>query len=147
MNNKVENIGNYAFQNSKITQIVFPQQIKEISSWAFNGAQMTSLVFENCAVNIGENAFNNCTNITSIDFGNNILSIGYGAFMCAGNGIDSIILPASITYIGESAFEDADIDTIYCRFEESIMDDWDDGNYWTETFYGSEIIYGYTGEE
>lgn len=49
-----------------------------------------------------------CTNLKSVILGNNVHTLGYAAFaggnMSPANKINSIILPSSITTIGESAF-------------------------------------------
>ena len=54
-------------------------------------------------INIPNNAFYNCTKLTSIEIPNNIISIGdYAFYRCT--GLTSIVIPNSVTRIGNDAF-------------------------------------------
>ncbi|MBO7231137.1 MAG: leucine-rich repeat domain-containing protein, partial [Bacteroidaceae bacterium] len=53
---------------------------------------------------IGENAFRNCSGLTSIEIPTSVTSIGEAAFRNC-SGLTSIIIPNSVTSIGSSAFE------------------------------------------
>ena len=53
---------------------------------------------------IGDNAFRNCTSITSITIPNSVLGIGYSAFSGCSN-LTSITIPNSVTSIDYYAFE------------------------------------------
>ena len=52
---------------------------------------------------IGEEAFDNCDNLTSVTIGNNVTSIGEWAFAYCTN-LTSITIPNSVTSIGSGAF-------------------------------------------
>ena len=52
---------------------------------------------------IGNNAFENCSGLTSVTIPNSVTSIGYRAFSGC-SGLTSITIPNSVTSIGESAF-------------------------------------------
>ncbi|HRT82615.1 MAG TPA: leucine-rich repeat domain-containing protein, partial [Oscillospiraceae bacterium] len=52
---------------------------------------------------IGELAFDNCSDLTSVELPNGITSIGDGAFAGC-ESLESISLPSSLTNIGEGAF-------------------------------------------
>ena len=54
---------------------------------------------------IGENAFWNCSGLTSITIPSSVTSIGDYAFRSC-SGLTSIEIPSSVTYIGDCAFED-----------------------------------------
>ena len=54
-------------------------------------------------VAVGNNAFNNKTNLTSVTIPNSVISIGYNAFSSCTN-LTSVSLPNSVTNIGENAF-------------------------------------------
>ena len=51
---------------------------------------------------IGDDAFRNCSELTSVTIPSSVTSIGYGAF--AGCGLTSITIPSSVTSIGNAAF-------------------------------------------
>ncbi len=52
---------------------------------------------------IGESAFKECKNVTSISIPSSVTNIGQYAFYCC-TGISSISIPSSVTSIGQSAF-------------------------------------------
>ena len=56
---------------------------------------------------IGNNAFQNCSSLTSVTIGNSVTSIGGRAFYGC-SGLTSIIIPDGVTSIGSSAFENCD---------------------------------------
>ena len=62
---------------------------------------------------IDENAFSDCTDMTSVVIGDSITHIGDYAFQQCSN-LTSIIIPGSVTYIGEGAFS-------FCTGLTSIM--------------------------
>ena len=53
---------------------------------------------------IGDDAFNGCSELTSMVIGNKVKSIGPNAFKGC-SGLTSVTIPDSVTSIGESAFE------------------------------------------
>ena len=62
------------------------------------------LVLPSYITKINQNAFRDCSGLTSITIGNNVTSIGECAFMGC-DGLTSITIPDSVTSIGDSAFE------------------------------------------
>ncbi|WP_296864525.1 leucine-rich repeat domain-containing protein [uncultured Methanobrevibacter sp.] len=60
-------------------------------------------IIPDSVVSIGDNAFINCTGLTSITIPNSVASIGDGAFSDC-NGLTSINIPDSVTSIGNGAF-------------------------------------------
>lgn len=57
---------------------------------------------------IGESAFEDCTDLTSVTIPNSVTSIGDYAFDGC-TGLNSVTIPNSVTSIGEGAFEDCDV--------------------------------------
>ena len=61
-------------------------------------------VIPNSVTNIGENAFYNCSGLTSVTIPNSVTSIGKSAFYGC-SGLTSVTIPNSVTSIGKAAFE------------------------------------------
>ena len=69
--------------------------------------QIKTVLIESCVTNIGNYAFSNCSELTSVSIGNSVTSIGRCAFFGCWKLV-SIILPNGVTNIGSSAFSDCD---------------------------------------
>lgn len=65
---------------------------------------LTSIEIPNSVTNIGKHAFYHCSSLTNLELPNSINSIGIGAFSYC-SGLTSIELPSSITIIKNAAFE------------------------------------------
>jgi hypothetical protein len=104
----VESIGEGAFSLCyNLTTVTFEEgsQLKSIGDDAFSGAPpfsgmtsqtpITSITIPASVETIGENAFSNCTSLTSVIFeeGSQLKSIGKGAFFST--EIESIVIPAA----------------------------------------------------
>ena len=70
--------------------------------WDDYKASITSAVVENGVTRIGESAFSNCSQLTSVDLPNSLTTIGDFAFNNA--PITSITIPTGVTGIGRYAF-------------------------------------------
>ena len=103
---------------SDVETIVIPEGITAVGNHAFNSLNKLSIIkcvdetkelsfsdiFKNAAI-IGDNAFNSCSQleIGELLFGDNLTSIGYNAFS-GDSAITAINIPASVEFIGSSAF-------------------------------------------
>ena len=117
--NSVESIGESAFDYcSGLTSV----HISDIAAWCniafsnsdsnplsnahhlyFNGEEVKDLVIPNSVKSIGDNAFYDCSGLTSVTIPNSVTSIGDGAFYeCS--GLTSVTIPNSVTSIGGEAF-------------------------------------------
>ena len=75
----------------------------EILSHSYNNGRVV-LKFRDSVTSIGEGAFYDCDNLTSITIPNSVTSIGSYAFNGCSN-LTSITIPNSVTSIGQVAFE------------------------------------------
>ena len=99
------------------TDITIPQSVMHIGDFAFsNSPNLRNVRFDanGQLTRIGNSAFDDCENLSSITLPNNITSIGWGAFSNC-KSMASITLPDSLIYVGSGAFLNCDALTIQCE--------------------------------
>ncbi len=114
----VTSIGNYAFADctslSTITVNASNSVYSSVGGVLFDKSQTTiieypggktgSYTIPTSVTSIGEVAFFECTNLTSVTIGNTVTSIWNGAFgYCS--SMTGVTIPNSVTFIGDAAFE------------------------------------------
>ena len=83
---------------------VIPSSVTSIGNDAFYDCNnLTSIEISNSVTSIGNYAFFNCYNLTSIEIPNSVTSIGNYAFASC-TGLTSIEIPGNVTSIGNYAF-------------------------------------------
>ena len=115
--NSVINIGNRAFYYcSGLTSVTIGNSVVTIGERAFSDCSgLTSVTIPNSVTSIGSSAFYNCSSLTSvhitdlaawcnIDFQNNPLLYAHHLYL-NGEEIKDLVIPNSVTSIGNSAFE------------------------------------------
>ena len=101
-NYTVKNIGPYAFGGA-ITSVTIPNSVTNIGANAFSSCiDLKSATLGNSVETIGNSAFNGCKNLETVNMGNSVKNIGNDAFRAT--SINDIIIPSSVTNIGEWAF-------------------------------------------
>ena len=90
--------------------------VTTIGDSAFNNCiNLTSIAIPNSVTTIGNSAFSGCSNLTSIVIPNSVTTIGGYAFSDCSN-LTSIVIPDSITTIGGYAFfYCSNLEIIYCE--------------------------------
>lgn len=79
-------------------------EITEIGNYAFiNCDEITSITISDSITSIGNGAFSNCINLRDINLSANLKSIGYYAFEQCEN-LSDVKIPDSVTALGEGAF-------------------------------------------
>ena len=120
--NSIVAIGDYAFRDSSIQEIVFHSAMRSIGEGAFyNVESLTKVVFHAganpSALVIGDYAFYNCTNLATITFEETgkLVDFEYkyetscgvreiGDFAFSKTAAEKIVLPSTLISIGEEAF-------------------------------------------
>ncbi len=106
---KVVAIGNDAFRNLGLTNIVIPNSITNIGISAFRENYLTSVTIPNSVTSIGDYAFGE-NQLTNIIIPSSVTSIEPYAF--SGNKLTSVIIPNSVTSIGVYAFKDNQLTSV-----------------------------------
>ena len=97
-------IPNGYFKDSKIKEIVIPNNITSIGNFAFEYCRsLISVTIPNNITSIGENAFCGCNSLTSVTIPDSVTSIGREAFYGC-SSLTSVAIPNSVTSIGREAF-------------------------------------------
>ncbi len=100
----VETIGNYAFQNTRLTSLELGASVTSIGKSAFQGnTSLQSVKFNNQLQTIGENAFHTC-DLLSLDVPSSVISIGNNAFY-SNQHMTTATIGNGVTTVGAYAFE------------------------------------------
>lgn len=100
----VTTIGMRAFQNADIRNLTIPSSVTEIKSNAFSGNKnLQDLVIPGTVKKIGSSAFSYC-GLINLTLEEGIKTIGKQAFRY--NNIKKVTIPASVTKLDDSAFND-----------------------------------------
>ena len=102
--NSIRTIDTDAFALSALETITIPKSVHSINESAFRNTALSSINFEaNSELDfIGELAFGDDNQLTSISLPESLQTIGERAF--AGTGITALTIPASVTTIGNEPF-------------------------------------------
>jgi hypothetical protein len=94
----------HTYPAGKTGAFIIPNSVTCIGNNAFEGCtNLTSVTIPDNVTSIGERAFQNCPSLTSVTIGNGVTSIGKSAFYDC-TGLTSVTIPDSVTSIGEYAF-------------------------------------------
>ena len=102
----IRRIGNEAFQDSELTEIVLPDDIEEIGDYAFYASfDLTKVVFPKNVkqLKIGSHAFSSCW-LEELDLPEGLTEIGEGAF--DGTQITTLTIPSTVKALRKYCFVD-----------------------------------------
>lgn len=102
--NSITSIGDYAFTNAPIRNIIIPDSVTSIGSYAFYECfRITSMNIPNSVVSIGENAFGYCSDLIHLRLPNNLTDITPSMVFCCID-LATVDMPNNTTHIGDNAF-------------------------------------------
>ena len=107
--NSITNIGISAFRQNKLTSVTIPDSVTSIGDYAFKNNQLTSVTIPDSVTSIGDYAFKN-NQLTSVTIPDSVTSIGDYAFK--NNQLTSVTIPDSVTSIGVYAFKDNQLTSV-----------------------------------
>lgn len=110
------NIISNVYKNG-IGVITFDGTITSIGDYAFfDCSNLTSITIPDSVTLIGERALYCCSSLTSVTISDNVALIGVGAFSSC-SSLTSITIPDSVTLIGDGAFENcSSLTSFYGKF-------------------------------
>lgn len=95
-------IGDYAFADNKITDLVLNNKVTKINTGVFENNELNELILPDNITNVGNSAFYN-NKIESLSLDQGLDTIGTYSF-AKNNLSDNLIVPSGVTSVGESAF-------------------------------------------
>ncbi|MBR5519622.1 MAG: leucine-rich repeat domain-containing protein, partial [Clostridia bacterium] len=105
----VKKIAEYAYyQHKNIADIILPDSVCEIGEYAFADSSLTSIVFPEALVGIPEAAFRGCNALSQVTFSEGLRYIKADAFYGC-DLLESIDLPSTLLYLGDYAFYSCDL--------------------------------------
>lgn len=128
----ITSIGAYSFEECPLTSHTFSdlQNATSIGQRAFRKSSISGEINMPNLVNLGDNAFVECNNITKIRCLGKIQGILDGTFNVENWGNDSklteVYLPYECTMLGSNAFDEQRYISIFKQYDSSV-DDWVDG--------------------
>ena len=102
---------------AQVKVYVLGDNVTSIGNYAFrNCYDLTSITIPNSVTSIGARAFDCCSGLTSVTIPNSVTSIGsYAFYGCS--GLTSITIPNNVTSIGSGAFDGVDLLTVVSLIE------------------------------
>ena len=108
----------------KLTTVRLPVSVTTIGNNAFNNCRNLTIV-DGCnnVTEIGNYAFNSCNKLSVFPFGDALQKIEYNAFQQCSSLPTTLVMPASLTYLGSDVFSGSSVrsfDLSQCTFTNGI---------------------------
>ena len=106
INTNARYIGNRAFANcDRLVSVTLGDSVQTVGNGAFNGCyRLNNVTLGESITSIGDSVFKGCIRLTNPDLPNSLATIGTRAFDGCGDINGKLTFPASITHIGDYAY-------------------------------------------
>ena len=132
-----------AISYTQINSITIPENVKIIGKQAFyQSPRLTTVIISDSVIKIEEKAFSMAGKLKNVFLGNNLEFIGAGAF--SATNLQSIVIPSSVTSIGEYAFSTGKLENVTIQGKSSASDFTNYGTSifgWASGYSDSNIIW------
>lgn len=86
-----------------VEEYVLPRNVKSIGNYAFTECYLTDIIISSGVITIGRGAFYDCSSLSHISLPSGVKSIGASAFVNC-SGLTRFVIPSSVTKIEERTF-------------------------------------------
>lgn len=107
----VTEMGNGAFSGINSSKIIFENEFTEVTDEMFINSKLVEIVLPENITSIGSSAFKNCKQLKKINLSNNLETIGDYAFAEAFD-LGKFIIPSSVSSVGNSVFKGSGLEEI-----------------------------------
>lgn len=100
---------------AEMASITLPEGLIEIGQTAFQNSKLTSVSIPDSVTTMGMAAFTGSVDLTSVKLSKNVVTIPQSAFasgMSAGMKLETLVIPEGVTAIGKQAFDTAHIENL-----------------------------------
>ena len=122
--------------NFPVGDYVVPATVTDINSFAFYDCAGLTSVKMTSVISIGESSFAGCRNLTSVDFGDKLETMGKGSFYSNGQ-LTEITLPSSFKHMEQCNFDFSGLKKVY--IDEKLLEKEEDFNNLSFQFCGSDL--------
>lgn len=132
-NIRVKSTNFKCFQGTPLSDITFEEGITKIPAGLFHSSLLSSITIPDTVVELEDNVFRYCENLTSIELPEGLKTIGYYCF--ADSGLKTVELPSTIKTVKDS---------FWClKLERLTVKSKDTINFMGDGYFNIETIYGY----
>lgn len=104
LSSKTKSLGESAFSQSGIEEIIIPNSVTTVSVSAFSGcSNLKNAILSTGITTLSNSIFNDCTNLTNITIPDSVTMIESSAFRDC-SALTNITIPSNVTSIGSSVF-------------------------------------------
>lgn len=127
------------YRCAALKSVTLPDSITSIGKYSFRGCESLLAVDLSNVTAIADHAFNKCVKLSEVKISDSLTYIGNYAFRSC-LSLKTVVIPASVEYIGKHAFYGMNSSTIYCEAQNK-PNEWHArfNTSYRPVFYGCEV--------